>query len=546
MRSKRNQFALKMESLENREVPASVSLTLGVLKVEGSNSADIIQITTSNQMVNATVRDSTTGLFLAIGSFSTVQVTSLRVDAFDGNDIIKNKTSLNSDIRGGNGNDQLFGGTGADMLCGGFGNDVLMSIGGGSADILWGQADVDSFWLDSEATERIGDLEATEISKGHVHRVAGFRTNMYELDLNDDKVVQDQAPVSEVISRTLNGQNLMDPPQRQADGNLVIRNFSGNLLFSVNGPSANDINQGNLGDCYFLSAIGAVADRNPDRIRQLVADLGDGTYVVHFRNSNGTDAFVRVDADLWVSPGSTTPSYAGLGTDGSLWVAIMEKAWAFHRHNQSTASLSRGGYDSASNADGYYARTGEVLLHDALNLPSVACSNGSPENAPAGNPGGVPTDSDFATQQGLINFLRNELSLGKAVTLSAHSSLGNGSPLVRTFAAPDAEILLRKDAISQLEESRTLYAAFPDNDFFRRSYETCQAELAVIDARWQANSWAESPTYRRGQHVYMVVSVSADNQIVTLRNPGNGRVLVTATASDLFFTCRGIRTYQVS
>ena len=56
--------------------------------------------------------------------------------------------------------------------------------------------------------------------------------------------------------------------------------------------------QGAIGDCYYMTLMAAIAKVNPDHARQLVCDLGDGTYAVDFKNNNGTDAYVRVDGDL--------------------------------------------------------------------------------------------------------------------------------------------------------------------------------------------------------------------------------------------------------
>src|SRR5205085_4339148 len=96
-------------------------------------------------------------------------------------------------------------------------------------------------------------------------------------------------------------------------------------LFASDGPKEDDIRQGKVGDCYFLSVLSSVAKIDPWRVRQSVLDLGDGTYAVQF-NRDGRKVFIRVDADLptWAD-GSL--AYAHLGSQGSLWVAILEKAF---------------------------------------------------------------------------------------------------------------------------------------------------------------------------------------------------------------------------
>ena len=102
----------------------------------------------------------------------------------------------------------------------------------------------------------------------------------------------------------------------------TYRNFSGNPLFSSVGPQATDVNQGDVGDCYFLAGLAAIAEDRTEVIRQRVVDFDDGTYGVRLRNS-----FYRVDGDLPVSIfESTDPVYARLGRDDSIWVAITSTA----------------------------------------------------------------------------------------------------------------------------------------------------------------------------------------------------------------------------
>src|SRR5262249_51284851 len=94
-------------------------------------------------------------------------------------------------------------------------------------------------------------------------------------------------------------------------------------------------------------------------VRSMVADFGDGTYGVYLGSN-----FYRVDGDLptW-SATSTDQRYAGLGAGGSLWVAIVEKAYASFRTGANTyASLANGdpadalrAYHLSSVGENYYA-----------------------------------------------------------------------------------------------------------------------------------------------------------------------------------------------
>lgn len=239
-----------------------------------------------------------------------------------GNDSIWDRAG-NDYVFGGDGSDRLYGGVGLDHLDGGAQDDVLVSIGGGQNDVLTGGMGYDSYWLDKEASEQITDASPAENAGSHVHRVGGFYAN------HDVVVI---FPLTETPSRELLGQDLMDPLSKTPG--YAKDNFSAKPLFASGGPTKNDIDQNAAADCYFMSTLAAIAKVAPDHVRQMVTDLGDGTYAVRFYDGMGNAEYVRVDGDLYVQGGK--PIYAGLGREGSTWVAIVEKAWCFYRENLGT------------------------------------------------------------------------------------------------------------------------------------------------------------------------------------------------------------------
>lgn len=119
-----------------------------------------------------------------------------------------------------------------------------------------------------------------------------------------------------------------------------------------------------------MSGLSASAFTSQNSIRQTIVDQGDGTYAVRL---GGKD--YRVDADLpTVSASSSELSMAGFGKESSIWVPLVEKAYAYHRTGANTyASLEGGGTATGLEAvgatniswkgfDGY--RTGEEMLED--------------------------------------------------------------------------------------------------------------------------------------------------------------------------------------
>ena len=90
------------------------------------------------------------------------------------------------------------------------------------------------------------------------------------------------------------------------------------------GPRADDVKQGNLGDCYFLAALSAIAAQDPSMIRNAMRDNKDGTVTVRFYNEALEPVYVTVDKTIPMKNG--TDLYASGGKE-ALWVKIMEKAY---------------------------------------------------------------------------------------------------------------------------------------------------------------------------------------------------------------------------
>jgi Ca2+-binding RTX toxin-like protein len=285
----------------------------------------------------------------------------------------------NDIIHGDDGNDRIYGGADADVCYGGNNNDQFVLVGGDASDHCKGESGFDSYWLDSDASEVIEDAPfgvdfLTEMVSGNVHRIASFTS------LNVDGVGTFS------VSKELNGQNIVDPTPNMGDAYM---DFTGNPLFASGGPSKDDIDQEGVPDCWFMATLSAVAKMNANRIRQSVCDLGDGTYAVRFWDGS-TQKYYRVDHQL--APGTS----AGLGTQNSMWVPIMEKALCFFRRNEGT-----------------YASAGWGWPEEAFN--SLGIQN-------------VDADDDGYSIGDLAIALANNLSQGRAVVFCTPSSLPMGSP----------------------------------------------------------------------------------------------------------------------
>ncbi|HEX4797118.1 MAG TPA: C2 family cysteine protease [Humisphaera sp.] len=116
-------------------------------------------------------------------------------------------------------------------------------------------------------------------------------------------------------------------------------NFSSNPLFAAGGPSANDVAQGQVGDCWFLATLAETALRDPTTIKNAIHQRADGTYDVVFHTSPTTTVNEHVDGLL---PETVYGSleYAKLGQGGCTWVAIMEKAFTYFRNRSIAADYA--------------------------------------------------------------------------------------------------------------------------------------------------------------------------------------------------------------
>jgi hypothetical protein len=121
------------------------------------------------------------------------------------------------------------------------------------------------------------------------------------------------------------------------DGTLKFSKvrFTGPLY--VDGVNYQDVQQGQLGDCYFPSAMSAMAFQDPSIITKFAKDNGDGTYTFTFKERDwSTNKFktvpITVDGDLYVrSFGGALYGHSANSSDAQkmeLWFPLAEKAYA--------------------------------------------------------------------------------------------------------------------------------------------------------------------------------------------------------------------------
>ena len=170
-------------------------------------------------------------------------------------------------------------------------------------------------------------------------------------------------------------------------------------------PTSNDDEQGCLGDCYLIAALGAIADSSPAAIENMIipngVENGIASYTVRFYYQNNASGpfiadYVTVNALL---PGWSNSSlvFAQPGPDGSYWMPIIEKAYA---------QWNESGREGRDGQNDYESLTGGCMnTVDEQVLGTVATTYS-------------PVASDLATEQAVIAALQNHEAVTAAIFLS--------------------------------------------------------------------------------------------------------------------------------
>lgn len=139
-------------------------------------------------------------------------------------------------------------------------------------------------------------------------------------------------------------------------------------------PRRDQVRQGDLGDCWAIAAISAVAGHRPDALRDVIREKSDGSYEVrlhHVVRHDQTGHWIptrkrvemEITPELPVDPDEpSVAAFANTHRSGVSWVAILEKALAGldHTTSQGHPQGVETGYDRL-NRSGTAGDTAHVL-----------------------------------------------------------------------------------------------------------------------------------------------------------------------------------------
>ncbi|MFT3707494.1 MAG: C2 family cysteine protease [Archangium sp.] len=118
----------------------------------------------------------------------------------------------------------------------------------------------------------------------------------------------------------------------------------GGKLF-VDGVNFDDVVQGSIANCYMVGAFSAVAQANPDTIKNAIKENADGTFTVRFyeKQYGGQMKPVDVTVDNDLPQSSMGSARYGKARDSKeMWVGVLEKAYAQWKGGYET--IGNGGY----------------------------------------------------------------------------------------------------------------------------------------------------------------------------------------------------------
>lgn len=117
-------------------------------------------------------------------------------------------------------------------------------------------------------------------------------------------------------------------------------------------PNINDIKQSVIGDCWFVSAISSVVNTNPDFVRSMFQDLGDGNVIVRlFAAVDAHGEPIKSAANIHDPGVRMQPAYFKLRKDYETgwgnacdcpWMQLLEKAYALGGFNYTHEMEVRG------------------------------------------------------------------------------------------------------------------------------------------------------------------------------------------------------------
>lgn len=206
----------------------------------------------------------------------------------------------------------------------------------------------------------------------------------------------------------------------EASFNVTYSTVS-NPLYSASGPSINDINQGELGDCFLLASLAETAFQNQSAITSMIQSNGNGTYGVRFY-VDGTAEWVTVNSQL--ADGGDEFNYSS----GGIWASLVEKAYTQLQTGGSTTGNIYSGNTWSSIGNGGDVENALEQITGASSIIDYALSSKSSWESIKYNQSIVQVSSSSnLTSASVLSAFVSDLDYGYEVVLSSYTNAYDSS-----------------------------------------------------------------------------------------------------------------------
>lgn len=122
--------------------------------------------------------------------------------------------------------------------------------------------------------------------------------------------------------------------ERQSNLEGVCRNLYQDVRQPLSSIVPDAVIQGNVGNCNFVAAVASLAQVDPERIRNMITEDGDGNFTVRFPGYPHPIQVQRpTDAEL---------AHHGVGSQHGLWAVVLQRAYGICCYQQCSPNILSG------------------------------------------------------------------------------------------------------------------------------------------------------------------------------------------------------------
>jgi hypothetical protein len=240
-------------------------------------------------------------------------------------------------------------------------------------------------------------------------------------------------------------------------------------LYGASGPSANDINQGRIGDCYLLACLAEVASQHSSAITSMITDNGNGSYGVRFY-VGGQAKYVTVSNQL-ANGGNA------FNTGPALWGSLIEQGYAQLQATGSTTGNSYSGNSFTAIGNGGVTAYALAEITGASEITQIAANGSSWLKYTYNNSMAYQSGSSGLTTDTILATIKASLEAHNDVVLSSRTNAYDSSGHI-TLVASHAMSIYGVDYNTNMLEIRNPWGSQPGqywNTTFQVSLSTLLA-----------------------------------------------------------------------